>query len=289
MKFLLLCAVLLLFCGTVSGEEIIENPEAGYWSYTSQTLQIVIERRCSSEPDRRWYVADIRTQEPWYLALAQENTHIRLNTWPDLVAQRNGVVFAVNNDFAQYRYPKKNSSVGIMIRDGKILSDKTKSTKGKRSFPPLDTLAFLPDGTWAVFESDEHTAQEYLDMGCEHVFSFGPILLRDGVRNKEGLVQYGTKNQPRTCVGMVSPGHFICIVMEGRCKQSKGADLSYMTDLLEAEGCQEAINLDGGETSCMLFMGKQLNVVGGTNNKWGRARRTSELISIGKSDQAEQP
>lgn len=43
------------------------------------------------------------------------------------------------------------------------------------------------------------------------------------------------------------------------------------------------MNLDGGETSCMLFMGEQINVVGGTDHKNGAARRTPELFAIGTS------
>lgn len=41
----------------------------------------------------------------------------------------------------------------------------------------------LEDGSWRVFHSDEHSAQEYLDMGAVDVFSFGPYLIRDGEIN----------------------------------------------------------------------------------------------------------
>ena len=48
-----------------------------------------------------------------------------------------------------------------------------------------------------------------------------------------------------------------------------------------------AFNLDGGETACMCFMGKQINVVGGANNKAGNARRESEFLYIGTSSLVE--
>ena len=41
--------------------------------------------------------------------------------------------------------------------------------------------------------------------------------------------------------------------------------------------------MDGGETSCMLFMGKQINKVGNASSKKGYARKEPEFLAIGTS------
>lgn len=55
---------------------------------------------------------------------------------------------------------------------------------------------------------------------------------------------------------------------------------------MKERGCKVAFNLDGGDSGCMIFMGKQINKVGSTGNKDGNARRTTELLAIGTSDAA---
>ena len=47
-------------------------------------------------------------------------------------------------------------------------------------------------------------------------------------------------------------------------------------------GCESAINLDGGATSTMLFMGKQINMSGRYGDITNRTQ--NELLGIGHSD-----
>lgn len=127
------------------------------------------------------------------------------------MAQRNGSVLAVSNDFFQSRYPRKNGTVGIIVRDGEILSDKTKA-ENWRGFPNLDTLALFPDGELRVFNSKEHTGAEYLAMGATDVMAFGPWLVRDGEINPK-VYTYSKIGQPRTAIGMVERGHYFAMLL----------------------------------------------------------------------------
>ena len=47
-------------------------------------------------------------------------------------------------------------------------------------------------------------------------------------------------------------------------------------------GCTSAINLDGGATSVLIFMGEQINVTGNYNSSTNR--KQNELFGIGHSD-----
>ncbi len=268
------------------GEYVLEDEENGYWEYASPSLHVVIHRRYTTEPvPLYWWEAEIWAAEGerWFMPTAEEGKHLSISHWPYLVAQKHKVVFAVNNDYAQGRYPNKNNTVGLIIRDGKILWSKTRRSRSANAWPSLDIMAFMPDGSFQVFDYNEHTAQEYLDMGVENLLCFGPWLIRDGKVN-ENLGTVGQNRNPRTVVGMIENGHYAAIVAEGRSKRSKGCTLQFMTDRLLEMGCTVGFNLDGGETSFMTFMGVQLNGVGGAKNKYGSARRASDIVAIGVSE-----
>lgn len=302
-RILCLLATLLLVCSTClaegefpqlnadgfldEGEFVYANEAEGVWRYASQDLKIEIIRRSEEEPIKvRWYEAEVwsKGDEVWRLFTNEEGKHMSTNSWPYIVAQKNQAVLAISTDFAQYRYPKRDTSVGIIIRNGKVFSQKTRKSTYK-GFPNLDVLALYPDGRMEVYDSDEKTADEYLAMGVTTTLAFGPYLIRDGVINTEGLAHLSKSRNPRAAIGMVEPGHTFAMMLEGRCKESKGGTVDFLAEKMLARGCTTAFNLDGGETACILFMGEQLNIVGGANNKAGNARRTTELLGIGVSEQ----
>ena len=271
------------------GEYVYENAEAGVWRYVDDQLKVEIYRRTGKNEkgsNLLWYEAEVWTRgdETWQLFTNNEGKHMSGNAWPWIIAQKNQTVLAINTDFAQHRYPKKDKSVGIVIRNGKVFSDKTKNTTNK-AWPSLDVLALYPDGRMEVYESAEKTADEYLAMGVTSTLCFGPWLIRDGQLNTEEFATMNLGNNPRTAIGMVEPGHYFAMVLEGRDKtRSVGAFLDFLAERMYEKGCTLAFNLDGGETSCMLFMGKQISAVGGTSNAGGSARRATEILGIGVSE-----
>ena len=175
--------------------------------------------------------------------------------------------------------------VGIVIRDGKIISDKT-SPYPRFRFPTLDTLALEPGGVMGVYRSDELTAQQYLDMGVKDVFAFGPILVRDGKSNPDALeFTYGQSKQPRCAIGMIEPGHYFAILAEARLKkESVGVSVPELMQMMLDNGCQTALNLDGGQTAVMLFMGKRITRIGSYAGGKTIPRSTTEIIGIGRSE-----
>ena len=171
--------------------------------------------------------------------------------------------------------------MGIVIRDGKVYSQVT-WRKGASKFPNLDVLALYPDGNMEVYDSDEKTADEYLEMGVQSTLAFGPVLIRDGVLNEAALRKYGTSSAQRTAIGMVEKGHYFAMMLEGRLTRSKGAGISFLAERMLERGCTLAFNLDGGQTACMGFMGHQLcKISSGTGNV--SSRKDGEILGIGTS------
>ena len=268
-----------------SGEFVAEDPENGVWRYASETLWIEIYRREQEKPKRVWYEAEIRCAEgsggPRMIANDPENWKNKTE-YPHKIARKNGTVLAISSDFAHLRLQQKKSRPGIIIRDGKIISDRTKK-KDVKDFPNLDCLAIWPDGDMKVYYSDEKTAEEYLSEGAVDVLAFGPILIRDGELNETALKKYGTSHAQRTAVGMVEKGHYFFMMLEGRIKRSKGDGIRFLAEKLFEKGCTTAFNLDGGDTSCIVFMGHQLcKMQDGKRNV--ASRRTSDILGIGTSE-----
>jgi exopolysaccharide biosynthesis protein len=92
----------------------------------------------------------------------------------------------------------------------------------------------------------------------------GPVLVQDGkinITNNEELLFAGKgmyDKNPRTAMGYTANGKLIILVIQGRFPaKAEGVDLVQEAVILQQLGCVEALNLDGGGSSCMLVNGKE--------------------------------
>lgn len=92
----------------------------------------------------------------------------------------------------------------------------------------------------------------------------GPVIVQDGrvsISNETELKFTGkaiNDKHPRTCIGYTSDGYLIILVIQGRSPGvAEGATLEQQAKLLIELGCTEALNLDGGGSSCLLVNGKE--------------------------------
>jgi uncharacterized protein YigE (DUF2233 family) len=92
----------------------------------------------------------------------------------------------------------------------------------------------------------------------------GPVLMRSGrinISNNEERKFAGkaiNDYHPRTAMGYDMEGKLIIMAIQGRMKGiAVGATLSQMATFFEQLDCYEAINLDGGGSSCLLVNGKE--------------------------------
>lgn len=92
----------------------------------------------------------------------------------------------------------------------------------------------------------------------------GPVIVQNGqvkITNNEELKFAGNAindKHPRTCMGYTDDGYLIIMVIQGRFPGiAEGATLGQEAKLLIELGCIEALNLDGGGSSCMLVNGKE--------------------------------
>ena len=92
----------------------------------------------------------------------------------------------------------------------------------------------------------------------------GPVLLQPGeinITNEQEMMFVGkaiNDKHPRTCMGYTNDGYLIIMVIQGRFPGlAEGATLGQEAKLMKDLNCTEALNLDGGGSSCMLINGKE--------------------------------
>ncbi|HEY4062179.1 MAG TPA: phosphodiester glycosidase family protein [Puia sp.] len=120
-------------------------------------------------------------------------------------------------------------------------------TRGADSIP---TLKAMNDTHWRRWK-------------METAVGGGPVLVYNGAIRvtsvEEGLF-VGSENalNPRSAIGYTRDGRIIILAVQGRTPgKAAGVTLGQEAKILLDLGCYEAINLDGGGSSCLLVNGKE--------------------------------
>lgn len=244
-------------------------------SYTSDLATIQIsEISTGSGRDRiTYFVADVVVADATLLRSAFANDQYGTNIVADtsVIAEANDAVFAINGDYYGFR------DDGILIRNGVVYRD-----DGVRT-----GLAIYTDGTMAVYDETQTTADDLVADGVWNTLSFGPALLVDGevvegIEDVEVDTNFGNHSiqgsQPRTGVGMIGENHFVFVVVDGRSPgYSTGVTMTEFAEIFQELGATVAYNLDGGGSSTMYFNGEVVNNPLGR----GRERGVSDILYIG--------
>ncbi len=103
------------------------------------------------------------------------------------------------------------------------------------------------------------TAQDALSWGVQEAVTFGPIY----INNYEDVFDYSTTNlamlNPRTAIGQAGDGTFLLLVIDGRGPSSFGAEYGDVVKVFQAYDAINAANLDGGNSSAMMYNGEYVN------------------------------
>ena len=265
------------------GEFVHEDDQEGLWIYLSQTLQVEIRRQQDSRIPLVWFETDIRTrgEERFHTVMTDPEHPGKKNRFPYDIARDEGFVLGFSDDFYAERMNKKQT-VGIIIREGEIISSKTARQRTSH-LPNLDMMIQYPDGFLEVCECTEYTAEELIGKGALNVFSFGPILIRDGEIDEKMYGSHYRSIEPRHALGMIEPGHYLLLSVQGRRNDSKGTMLQRVAEMMKERGVTQALNLDGGNTMALIFRGRMLNKEAVYQNRQF-VRSVTSLIGIGKTE-----
>lgn len=264
-------------------EYVYADAAEGLWIYISQDLAIDLRRYTDAENKQVWFEADIHcSPEAPLTSFLPETPIVRRAKMVNPIdfARKKKVVLAFSDDQFGDRI-NGGSRPGIIVRNGEIIAEKTVE-HGKGRFPNLEVLAVFADGRLKTFNSDAHTAQEYLDMGVVSTYAFGPILISEGQLSEYMLrAEYYSYREPRCAIGMIAPYHYVLIVVNGRNEAAKGQYLNWVADRMLELGVVEALNLDGGGTTALMFMGTRINRTGSD------IRQVSGISGFGYSEKVQ--
>ncbi len=121
----------------------------------------------------------------------------------------------------------------------------------------------------------------------EFVVGGTPLLLKDGkmiddYRPEKTRSFFLYWWHPRTAVGMKEDGTFVFVVIQGRVLGLLGGmTIPELSRFMQQLGCKDALNMDGGSSSTIVWKGKVLNHPGGTireGNRWVDAVSDAILI-----------
>ncbi len=226
------------------------------YSYQSDELRVAVTRHEDEEDQIVYYVADLWIRNINSFHMGSGNGKFGTGREkPESFAQRENAILAINGTM--------NS--GLVVHNGYKLQNVENSSIGFRS----GIAVVYRDGSVKMFnlarkQTFNYDKENKNNGGIWQAFQFGPILVQDG-QIPTGLKQ--RERHPRAIFGYCGePGHYIAVVVDGRTTKSIGMTEQEMAELMLSLGCTDAINLDGGNSAVMLFMGKTISTPSGKDN-----------------------
>ncbi|MCR5502472.1 MAG: phosphodiester glycosidase family protein [Lachnospiraceae bacterium] len=244
-----------------------KNEEFDY-SYSDDDISIAISNYRAF--DTEVFIADVTISSPDLMktAFAEDAYGKNIVQPTSEQAEDNGAILAINGDYYGAR------ETGYVARNGVLYSDKPSD---------VDALAVYSDGSMEVIRQDERSAEDLMEKGAMHLFSFGPGLISDGtvtVRKEQDVNVVG-QHHPRTSIGMIEKNHYIFLVADGRFDNNVGLTLYQMATILQSFGVKCAYNLDGGGSSTLWFQGSILNHPTSKGDEI-QERAVSDIVYIGR-------
>lgn len=135
---------------------------------------------------------------------------------------------------------------GIVISDGKLVSGKLSD------YGPVIGI----NGDNQLIAADM-SAEQALDWGVRDAVTFGPVFISQ-YKNVFKSTRLAGLN-PRTVIGQREDGAFLLLVMDGRQPLSFGALYPDAIKIMQDYGAMTAANLDGGNSTVMVYDGKTIN------------------------------
>ena len=229
-------------------------------SYKSRNLNIQIHKL---EFDRaNVFVAEIFVRDitNFVTAFGQNQYGMGISWSVEKIAGSNEAILGINGDY----YGVRNT--GLVLRNGTLYRSDDNSGR--------DICVVYWDGTMETYAPGEYDEEEELRKGAYHAWCFGPMLLDRSGNTMTSFNTEFTSRDPRTALGYIEPGHYLFIVVDGRSSDSKGLTITKMSELCYQLGCVRAYNLDGGQSSQMIFDGQIVN------DPYKGGRNTSDMLLI---------
>ncbi len=221
--------------------------------YKDETIDVKLETRYDEEKKISWRIAYVTVQSATQLRTAVASSKVTgsKTAVPTSLAAKYNAVVAINGD----DYQNGKDAKSFEVRMGQKVRSKINKKR--------DLLIIDQNGDLRIFvKSDSDEIKQYLADGHTAVqaFTFGPALVIDGCECAipQDYKYNPNKPEPRCAIGQTGPLSYVLVVAEGRDESnSAGATMAQLAEFMCYEmGCEQAYNLDGGNSATMVVGGK---------------------------------
>ncbi len=239
--------------------------------YQDESLTVTMER--VKVGDSTFNVARIKVAHPSQLRTGLENEKASRNNKISSMAKKHNAVVAIGGDFFA------DAKNGYIVRQYKEFRKSPKSV--------YDMLLVDNNGDFhIVLQSNAEELKALLtseDLTFPNIFNFGPALIKDGVllETPEYYIKNGNRynikstEEPRCAIGQLGELEYMFVVVDGRRKNSDGCSTAQLGQWMFEQGCQQAYNLDGGNSALLWFGGKNYS-----DKSTANERTVSDFIYI---------
>lgn len=232
--------------------------------YQDESITVTMER--IRQDGAQYNVARVKIADPSQLrtALAAPFGKKKTNK-VSTIARNNNAVVAIGGDYYA------NEEGGYVLRMGE--------TYRKKPMKSRDMLIIDEAGDFHILEkSDPAQLKAFLegDHQAINIFNFGPALVINGaLQPMPASYKYNIDGlEPRCAIGQVGPLEYLLVVVDGRdAADSKGVTVETLAKFMHGQGCQQAYNLDGGNSALMVFGQENYST-----KSFGAERSVSDII-----------
>lgn len=223
-------------------------------SYEDPSISVQMERVWVD--DAHFNVARVKIADASQLRTALAGPFGKKTNRISTIAKNHNAVVAIGGDYCT------NEEGGFVVRMGE--------TYRKKPIKTRDMLITDENGDFHILKNSDATLLQALmqEHTLINVFNFGPALVIDGqLQEISKDYRYNPNGkEPRCGIGQVGPLEYVLVVVDGgkdrpvtvtnadgSKQKSYGCQTATLAQFLYDQGCQQAYNLDGGNSALMVF------------------------------------
>ena len=238
---------------TVWRSDLDFYPDNNVYYYRDDTILAIVWREKIN--NRSATVAEIKVADGSQLRrkLSEDTYGCSVQNYASTLANAANAVVAMNADFYGFR------QIGVTVYNRQLFRfspDKLDNcfinSKGDMLFMKAGSIA------------DEYQMQQYIaDNDVLFSLSFGPVLVDNGELQYCDSYPIGEMNleYSRAGLGMVDDLHYLYMTVNHCNGQNPRCNVNQFAELMYSKGCVKAYNLDGGQTSEIVFNGTPVNYI----------------------------
>jgi len=229
--------------------------------YKCDTAEIDIKQYRTFQNNLYW-LAHIKVDSPDQIKGGLANDTYGGFEKPSDAAKRLNWILGINGSYFDWDTGKPKGERPV-IKGGVSVGTPDAVTTGNE-------ICLMADGTFFTPEKGLDACQ-LIEMGVRESWTtYDPLMISDGKKQRPEVINpshpVGSKNYPRTAIGMVKPCEYY-IIVAGDLTEESGVSFVKMQEVFYDLGCVHARSFDGGGSSSLVFKDTLINLPKGGSER----------------------